>query len=589
VRQRVRIGELLVKNQVITEEQLGAALHEQKKRRRRLGKILVELGFVEEDDLLSFLARQLGIPFIDLAQRELSRDVVLKLPETHARRFRAIVLEENPQYCLVGMADPTDVLGFDELSRILKRPIRRAFVREADLLHTIDRVYRRTEEIGQLAEELRDELAVDQVEMPQTGGEEDASGAPVARLLRSVFEDAVQIRASDIHIEPDEGVLRIRQRVDGVLQEHVMNEARIAPALVLRLKLMSGLDISEKRLPQDGRFNITVKDKSIDVRLSTMPVQSGESVVMRLLDQSGDFLKLDQLGMPNRILVRLRMMIHRPHGLILVTGPTGSGKTTTLYGALRELNEAEKKIITVEDPVEYRLPRINQVQINSKIDLTFARVLRSALRQDPDILMIGEMRDQETAEIGLRAAMTGHLVLSTLHTNDSISSPIRLVDMGAESYLAASSLRAVIAQRLVRKVCDSCPEPYEPDPRERAWLTTAAGPASAQIQYLEGRGCSHCNGTGYRGRIGIFEFLQMDEALTDALRRNDSEGFAAAARQQPDFRPLALCALDYASRGVTTLHEVFRMVEGLDDTLEPTTLSQVNPPSSEPGGAETTG
>jgi MSHA biogenesis protein MshE len=282
-------------------------------------------------------------------------------------------------------------------------------------------------------------------------------------------------------------------------------------------------------------------------------------------------------------------MIHRPHGLILVTGPTGSGKTTSLYGALKELNEAEKKIITVEDPVEYRLPRVNQVQVNAKIELTFARVLRSALRQDPDILMIGEMRDHETAEIGLRAAMTGHLVLSTLHTNDAISSPIRLVDMGVESYLAASALRGVIAQRLVRTVCDSCPEPYEPEPRERAWLTAAAGPAAAQIRYLAGRGCSHCNGTGYRGRIGIFELLQMDEPMTDALRRNDAEGFAVAARQQPDFRPLSICALDYASKGVTTLHEVFRMVEGLDDQLEPTTLSEVRPPSPEDGGAESTG
>jgi MSHA biogenesis protein MshE len=568
VRQKVRIGELLVKSQVITEEQLAAALHEQKKRRRRLGKILVELGFVEEDDLLNFLAHQLGIPFVDLAQRELSRPAVLKLPETHARRFRSIVLEENPQYFLVGMADPTDVLGFDELSRILKRPIRRAFVREADLLHTIDRMYRRTEEISHLAEELRVELTGDQAELPLVGQEDEATGAPVARLLRSLFEDAVQINASDIHIEPDENVLRIRQRVDGMLQEHVMNETRIAPALVLRLKLMSGLDISEKRLPQDGRFNITVKGKSIDVRLSTMPIQRGESVVMRLLDQSGEFLNLEQLGLPDRMLFHLRRLIHRPHGLILVTGPTGSGKTTTLYSALKELNESDQKIITVEDPVEYRLPRINQVQINPKIELTFGRVLRSALRQDPDIIMIGEIRDQETAEIGLRAAMTGHLVLSTLHTNDALSSPIRLIDMGVESYLAASALRAVIAQRLVRCVCDGCPEAYEPDPRERAWLTTIGGPDAARLRFLEGQGCAHCNGTGYRGRIGVFEMLQMDAALTDALRRNDPPAFAQAARAQPDFRSLALCALDYAARGVTSLHEVFRMAEALDDSME---------------------
>ncbi len=318
--------------------------------------------------------------------------------------------------------------------------------------------------------ELEDELGDDAFDLADLSAESESAEAPVVKLLQTLFEDAVQARSSDIHIEPDETVVRIRQRVDGVLQEQVMKEKRVNSALVLRLKLMAGLNISEKRIPQDGRFNIRVKGRSIDVRVSTMPVQYGESVVMRLLDQSQGMLNLDVTGMPETLLENFRRMIKKPHGMILVTGPTGSGKTTTLYGALTELNRPEVKIITAEDPVEYRLPRITQVQVNPKIGLEFANVLRAALRQDPDVILVGEMRDHETAEIGLRAAMTGHLVLSTLHTNDSISSAMRLIDMGAEPFLVASSLLGVVAQRLVRKVCENCREAYEPTSQEQVWL-----------------------------------------------------------------------------------------------------------------------
>jgi len=346
-----------------------------------------------------------------------------------------------------------------------------------------------------------------------------------------------------------------------------MKEKRIASALVSRLKLMSGLDISERRLPQDGRFNIRVKGKSIDIRLSTMPLQYGESVVMRLLDQSGGLLRLDHIGMPSHILARFRRFIHQPHGIVLVTGPTGSGKTTTLYGALNEMNQPEKKIITVEDPVEYRLPRINQVQVNTKVGLTFASVLRTALRQDPDIVMVGEMRDKETAEIGLRAAMTGHLVLSTLHTNDSISTALRLLDMGAEGYVVASSLQAVLAQRLVRRVCTSCSEDDPLDAQQRSWLKAALGTDDVPVGFKKGRGCSQCGNTGYHGRIGVFELLEIDGALADALRRNDSAGFARTAQSQDHFISLADCALEYAREGITTMEEVVR-VAGQVDELE---------------------
>ena len=564
-RKKIRIGDLLVRNKVISEAQLSAALAEQKKSGRKLGRTLIDLGYVEEERLLRFLSQQLDIPFVDLRHYKVRPETVRLLAEIYARRYRAIVLDDAGPETLVGMADPTDIFGYDELSRILKRPVRQAVVREADLLRTIDVVYRHTDEIVSIAEELSEDLSQHDYDLAQLMRTDEAADAPVARLLKTLFEDAVQVSASDIHIEPDENVLRIRQRVDGILQEQVMKEGRIAAALVLRLKLLAGLDISEKRLPQGGRFNIKVKGRSIDVRLSTMPVQYGESVVMRLLDQSGGVLDLEQLGMPAPILERFRRHIHSPHGMVLVTGPTGSGKTTTMYAALNELNAPEKKIITVEDPVEYRLPRINQVQVNSKIDLTFARVLRAGLRQDPDIIMVGEMRDRETTQIGLRAAITGHLVLSTLHTNDSVTTASRLVDMGAEGYLVAAALHAIIAQRLVRRICESCREPYRPDTHEHAWLAAALGASASGAAYQHGAGCHHCNDTGYRGRIGVYELLELDAAMGDALRRNDTAAFGRAAAAHPGFRPLARCALDYADRGLTTVEEVLRVAGQTED------------------------
>lgn len=492
-----------------------------------------------------------------------------RLPETYARRYRAIVLADQRSALLVGMADPMDIFAFDELERILEQPIQQAMVRESELLSTLDLIYRRTEDIANFAEALDEELTDNQFDLDALTPEGDDSDAPVVKLLHSIFEDAVQVRASDIHIEPDETVLRIRQRVDGVLQEQVMKERRIAPALVLRLKLLSGLDISEKRLPQDGRFSLKVKNHKLDVRLSTMPVEYGESVVMRLLDQSTGITELDNVGMPPDIVARFRKLIHLPHGLILVTGPTGSGKTTTLYGALQELNEVGKKIITVEDPVEYRLHRINQVQVNPKIDLTFARVLRSALRQDPDILLIGEIRDTETAEIALRAAMTGHMVLSTLHTNDAITSAMRLVDMGAEGFLAATALRAVVAQRLVRRLCDNCFEDYTPDAKELAWIINVLGrDAADDMQLKKPVGCHRCNNTGYRGRIGVFELLVINDDLADALRREDTAAFVKIARKVPGYRPLVVSALTDAARGITSLSEVFRVAEQVDDSTD---------------------
>lgn len=565
-RKKIRIGDLLVQNDVITKEQLQTALEQQQESGSKLGHILVEMGFVEEDEFLGFLSEQLNIPFIDLRRFSFDSELVQRLPETYARRYRAIVLTDERDGLLVGMADPMDIFAYDELERILQEPIKQAVVRETELLNTLDLVYRRTDEIANFAEELDEELTDSQFDLADLSLDADESEAPVVKMLQSIFEDAVQIRASDIHIEPDENVLRIRQRVDGVLQEQVMKERRIASALVLRLKLLAGLDISEKRLPQDGRFSLKVKNRNIDVRLSTMPLENGESVVMRLLDQSTGVTDLDDVGMPPDMLERFRKLIHMPHGLVLVTGPTGSGKTTTLYGALQELNVPGKKIITVEDPVEYRLDRINQVQIAPKIDLTFARVLRSALRQDPDILLVGEIRDHETAEIALRAAITGHMVLSTLHTNDAVSSAMRLIDMGVEGFLAATALRAVVAQRLVRKLCDYCSTDDEPSVTDLAWVASVLEKDSSDIKLKKPVGCHRCNNTGYRGRVGVFELLVMNDRLTDALRKSDSAEFVRLAKKTPGYRPLVVSALKDAAKGITSLEEVRRVAEQVDES-----------------------
>ena len=562
---KIRIGDLLIEHKIISQDQLISALADQKKSGRKLGRVLIENGYLSEDQLLDFLARQLNIPYIDLKRYHVRPEVVRLIPEVHARRFRVLGLEDARDGLLIGMTDPTDIFAYDELTRVLRRPIKLAVVREADLLKTIDIMYRRTAEISGLAQELEQEMSENDVDLGALASAEGLTDAPVVKLLQTLFEDAIQVNASDIHIEPDERELRIRFRLDGVLRVQTTAERRIATALVSRLKLMAGLDISEKRLPQDGRFNVRVRDKSIDVRLSTLPVQYGESAVMRLLNQSSGVLDLEQLGMPEAILTRFRTMIHSPHGMVLVTGPTGSGKTTSLYGALKELNKPAHKIITVEDPIEYRLPGINQVQVNAKIDLTFARVLRSVLRQDPDIILVGEMRDQETAEIGLRAAMTGHLVLSTLHTNDAISTVARLLDMGAAPFLIAASLRGILAQRLVRRVCDSCAEPDALEPVQAAIAQQELGAAFDNAQFKRGRGCNYCNHSGYQGRIGVYELVEIDDSMAVSLHQGDPVAFGVAVRAQPGYQSLRQSALQLAARGQTTMEQVMRATFGLED------------------------
>ncbi|OGT22039.1 MAG: MSHA biogenesis protein MshE [Gammaproteobacteria bacterium RIFCSPHIGHO2_02_FULL_42_13] len=556
---KIPLGEMLVRSKLITETQLKQALAAQQKSGAKLGQALIDLHIMTEDNILDFLAKQLKIPLFNLKKHDLDFALVKHLPEAYARRFRVLILKEHKNGYLLGMADPLDINALDELKRVLKKPIFLSLVRESDLLHILDLVYRRTDDISSFAEELTEELAGG-ISLTDLSLAADQVDAPVIKLLQSLFEDAIQMHASDIHIEPGEKVLRIRQRIDGVLHEQEMKEKNIAQAIALRLKLMAGLNISERRMPQDGRFNMKVRDRYIDVRLSTLPTQYGESIVMRLLDQSGGTLSLEQLGLPDDTLKEMRRLVHMPNGIILVSGPTGSGKTTTLYSVLNEMNIPDKKIITAEDPVEYRLGRINQVQVNEKLDFSFARVLRSMLRQDPDIIMVGEMRDVETAEIAMRAALTGHLVLSTLHTNDSASCALRLLDMKVEGYLIAATLRGVLAQRLVRRICDSCKEPYTLTEQERNWLIGIAGEEAVHHDFYYGKGCSYCNKTGFKGRVGVYELLKLNEAMMEALRKGDPSAFSHYAAEALKGQLLLNKSLALTANGITTPSEVMRII-----------------------------
>lgn len=566
--ERIRLGDLLIQQKLLSDEQLQLALAEQKRSGRRLGRIFVDSGYVTESGIAQALAHQLKADFIDLQNFQPRPELLKLLPEGPARRYRAIPLDEHNGILRIGFADPTDLTVYDEVARIVKRDIDLAVVTESQLMPLLDRVYHRTEEISGLARELTAEMG----DLPSefgtglnlTPGAEDA---PVVKLLQTVFEEAVRLRASDIHIEPQETALTIRFRIDGVLHIQTEADTKIASALVLRLKLMSGLDIAEKRLPQDGRFNMKIRGQAVDVRISTMPTQYGESVVMRLLVQSGALLELDRLQMSPRVLTRFRHAIHQPSGIVLVTGPTGSGKTTTLYAALNELNNPQNKIITVEDPVEYRLPGLNQVQVHEKIDLSFTRVLRTALRQDPDIILIGEMRDEETAEIAMRAAMTGHLVLSTLHTNDAVSTPIRLLDMGVPRYMVALSVKMVLAQRLVRTICSNCTQPHVPDSHEAHWLSYELGNKVADYTYRIGAGCTHCAYTGYVGRQAVYEFLEMTPPLVEAANDGEPNTFMQLGRAQMAGNTLRRDVVRLVVNGRTTISEAMHISSQIEDEV----------------------
>ncbi|MGE0810346.1 MAG: GspE/PulE family protein [Immundisolibacter sp.] len=564
--EKIRLGDLLVKEGLISVGVLESALAEQKRTGRRLGHVLIDSQLVTEEAIARALSNQLSLPYVDLKVAPIEASALRLLGESQARRLRVIPLRLSDDRLTVGMTDPGDLFAYDELVRLTGRQIQIAVVTEGDLLGAYDRHYRNTEEITGYTRELEQSLKDDDdALLDAISGEAGGLDAPVARLVQSVFEDALQVRASDIHIEPHERKLRIRFRIDGVLHSQTEADLTVASALAMRLKIMSGLDISEKRLPQDGRFQMTVKGRVLDVRLSTLPTQYGESMAMRLLAADGGLVDLDNIGMPPAMLARYRDIIARPNGLVLVTGPTGSGKTTTLYASMAAVNSPDRKLITVEDPVEYRLPGLMQVQVNDKIDMSFARALRSILRQDPDVVLVGEMRDSETAQIGLRAAVTGHLVFSSLHTNDAVSTPVRLLDMGAPRYMVATALQAVIAQRLVRQICWHCPQPHAVTATEAAWLGRVGIEGSGALAFHAGAGCPQCNHTGYRGRLGVYEMLEMTPALAAAANQADPGEFLAAARAAMAGQTLAHSALALAAAGKTTLAEAIRISNQTDE------------------------
>jgi MSHA biogenesis protein MshE len=555
------IGEALISQGWLTSKQLADALQEQKRTGLKLGQILIDNNFVSEEQIAQVLATQQKLPFVDLRQYNIQREKSRVLGEMQARKYRALVLEERKDTFLVAIADPFNLSAQDALSVLLKRPIEYVVVSNNQLSASIDRVYLKDEQLTEFARAIESDIDRDHniVNLNRISTAVNDADAPVVKLLQSVFREAAQMRASDIHIEAQEKKLVVRFRVDGALHTQVEADLKIAPPLVVKLKLMAGLDITEKRLPQDGRISVkTDESRQLDIRMSTLPTQFGESVVLRILMQSQGMKDLEALGMPEEVFKRFLVAINTPNGIVLSTGPTGSGKTTTLYGALSRLNSPEVKILTCEDPVEYRIAGINQVQVNDKIGLTFPKVLRSFLRQDPDILLVGEIRDNETAEIATRAAMTGHLVLSTLHTNDAVSTPARLMDMGIPGFLIATTLRAVLSQRLLRLVCTECAQPHEPSTEEREWIGRYFGSIPAGATLRKGAGCPHCNGSGYHGRTGIFELLDMTQALAAALHTANPVHFEEVARQQIGQHSLMHQGFALAFQGLTTVSEVIK-------------------------------
>ena len=560
---KLRLGELLIREKLLTDEQLGQALARQKQTGRRLGAVLQDLGFVTDEALARLLAAQLKFPYFEAQLENVDTAVAKRLSELQVRKLRALPVGATGDRIRVAVVDPTDWQAIDDLPKLLKGSIELEVIAESGLHALIDRIYSNNDNIQGLAKKLSDELKTsegDAVDFSAMGLSAGAEDAPVVKLLQGLFDEAVRTRASDIHIEPHANVVGIRLRVDGHLRPHTEFDTRLAPALASRLKLVAALDISERRLPQDGRFVVQVRQQAVDIRLSTLPGQYGESLVMRLLLKDPMLAVLDKLGIPAAGLATLQNALSSGAGLVLVTGPTGSGKTTTLYAALGSLDAAQTKIITAEDPVEYRLAGITQCNVNERVGLGFSQVLRAALRQDPDAILIGEMRDQDTVETCMRAAVTGHLVLSTMHTNDAASAAARLIDMGAPSYMVGMALQLIIAQRLVRSVCGSCAEPNEPSVAQRSWLDMQLGRNGWDATGLKrGRGCARCRSTGFEGRHGLYEVLAMDQDMIGTLMKNDMAGFASAARQTLSGASLAVEGARSAVTGHTTVDEAMRI------------------------------
>ncbi len=560
-----RIGELLLREKLITEEQLKEAINEQRQSGGRIGYNLIKLGYITEKDLTTFLSKQYGIPTVDMSSMEIDPEVVKLIPEDVAKKYQVMPVSRTGSTLVVAMADPANIFAIDDIKFLTGYNVESVVASEAAIKTAIEGVY----EAPEMEMDLDDVLTeFDEEDMEVVQEEEEVDigdlkraieDAPVVKLVNLILTDAIKKMASDIHIEPYEKSFRVRYRIDGVLQEVMRPPMKLKNAIVSRTKIMSQLDIAERRLPQDGRIKLKLgKGKEMDYRVSVLPTLFGEKVVLRLLDKSNLQLDMTKLGFERKALDDFQNSIHKPWGLVLVTGPTGSGKTTTLYSALADLNKVSENISTAEDPVEFNLMGINQVQMHEDIGLNFAAALRSFLRQDPDIIMVGEIRDYETAEIAIKAALTGHLVLSTLHTNDAPSTVNRLLNMGIEPFLVSSSSNLILAQRLARKICSECKEEVEAP--VNAFVEAGMTEEDAKkIKCFKGEGCSTCNGTGYKGRIAFYEVMPFTETIKELVLNGANTSDLKRAMINDGVKTLRMSGLTMIAKGVTTLEEVLRV------------------------------
>jgi type IV pilus assembly protein PilB len=560
-----RLGDLLVAEGLITEEQLGRALEEQKGSTEKLGTILLKLNFIQEEQLIGFLSRQYGIPSITLSQLDIDPEVLKLVPSAIAKKYEVLPIKKQGTALTLAMADPTNVFALDDVAFMTNLQVTPVVASQAAIRMAIERNYEAQSAVTDVLTALSNDVGNVEVVEDETPSKvdifelkESADEAPVVKLVNMVLVDAIRKSASDIHWEPYEKVFRIRFRIDGVLHEMLAPPKRLEPAIISRLKIMSNLDIAERRMPQDGRIKLRYNTREIDFRVSILPTIFGEKAVLRILDKDALKLDLTQLGFDAWSMEKFTFAIKQPYGMVLITGPTGSGKTTTLYSAIHTINSPEHNIMTAEDPVEYNLKGVNQVQVDEGVGRTFAAALRSFLRQDPDVILVGETRDLETAQISIRAALTGHLVFSTLHTNDCPSTVARLVDMGIPPFLISSALQLILAQRLGRKVCKDCKEPYEAD--EESLVPYGHVPTGlGKTQFYKGKGCQVCNFTGMKGRIALYEVMPISQGLRDAILKAAPTAELREIAQAEGMKTLRQAGLMKVIEGTTTVDEVLRV------------------------------
>ncbi|AGB41727.1 type II secretory pathway, ATPase PulE/Tfp pilus assembly pathway, ATPase PilB [Halobacteroides halobius DSM 5150] len=551
-----RLGDILVEAGFITEEELNEALKRQKNTEQRLGNILKRMGLVTDESVMEALEFQLGIPRLDLKQMIIDPEVINMIPKSLAERHKAIPVKQKDNALTVAMADPLDILAIDDIRIKTNCEVIPGISSEEEIQNAINQYFGETDIVNEFMEDV--DLKIDRInsgQLEDNNLQQMVEDAPIVRLVNSIIARAVKARASDIHIEPDEDQVQVRYRIDGILHTEMNIPKQTLSALVSRIKIMAEMDIAERRLPQDGRIQMKLANTKVDLRISTLPTVEGEKVVIRILDKDNVMLSIDELGLSVEAKPAFKKMINQPHGMLLITGPTGSGKTTTLYSALNFMDASSKNIITVEDPVEYKLKGVNQVQTNSKAGLSFANGLRSILRQDPDVIMIGEIRDKETAKIAIHAAMTGHLVLSTLHTNQSAGALTRLIDMGIEPYLVASSVLGVIAQRLVRKICDNCKVESE------KLLPPKTLEVKDSFKHYQGEGCRSCNQAGYKRRTAIYELLEVEAKIKELVVEKVSAAKIESVAKTKGMNTLEDAALKKVEKGITSLEEAMRVTK----------------------------